>query len=118
MAKAHIEMPDGTNINLEGTPEEIAALLKDAKLSAKPASTKGKTGAKSKSTRTTLPGLLTGLKDEGYFKKPKPLGEIQTRLADLGHSYPLTALSGPMRKLVRDRIVRRFKEKGKYVYAQ
>jgi hypothetical protein len=118
MAKAHIEMPDGTNIKLEGTPEEIAALLKDAKLNAKSASANGKFSAKAKTSRVTLPGLLTGLKDEGFFKKPKPLGEIQTRLADLGHNYPQTALSGPMRKLVRNRIVRRFKQNGKYVYAQ
>jgi hypothetical protein len=118
MAKAHIEMPDGTNIRLEGTPDEIAAILKDAKLNAKPSSAKGKTSAKAKAKLVTLPSLLTGLKDEGFFKKPKLLGEIQTRLADLGHNYPLTQLSGPMRKLARDRIVRRFKQNGKYVYAQ
>ena len=118
MAKAHIEMPDGTKIRFEGTPEEISRLLKDAKLNAKTASAKGKISAKAKTHRVTLPGLLTSLKDEGFFKKPKPLGEIQTRLADLGHNYPLTGLSGPMRSLVRHRIVRRFKQNGKYVYAQ
>jgi len=118
MAKAHIEMTDGTSIKLEGTPEEIAALLKDARLNAKSVLAKGKTGAKGKTSRVTLPSLLAGLKDEGFFKRPKPLSEIQTRLAELGHNYPQTALSGPMRKLVRNRIVRRFKQNGKYVYAQ
>jgi hypothetical protein len=118
MAKAHIETLDGISVKLEGTPAEIAAVLKDVKVKATAASGKENKSAKASSRRVTVPSLVAELKSEGFFKKPKALGEIRTRLADLGHNYPLTALSGPMRKLVRDRTVRRFKEKGKYVYAQ
>jgi hypothetical protein len=118
MAKAHIETPDGISLKLEGTPWEIAAVLKDVRVKATPATGKGNKSAKASSGRVTVPSLVAELKSEGFFKKPKNLGEIRTRLADLGHNYPLTALSGPMRGLVRSRTVRRFKEKGKYVYAQ
>jgi hypothetical protein len=65
-----------------------------------------------------LPGLIEELRTEGFFKKTKTLGEVKKKLADLGHSYPITGLSGPMRGEVRKKRLRRFKEKGKYVYAQ
>lgn len=118
MAKAHIETLDGISIKLEGTPTEIAAVLRDIKVKTPPASGKEKKSGKADSGQVTVPSLVAELKNEGFFKKPKGLGEIKTRLADLGHNYPLTALSGPMRGLVRGRTIRRFKEKGKYVYAQ
>ena len=46
------------------------------------------------------------------------MAEVKKRLADMGHTYPNTALSGPLRTEVRKRRLRRFKDKGKYVYAQ
>ena len=117
MAKANLEMPGGVTVKIEGTPEEISAVLRDAKIKASSdAGRKPKT--KAKSGRVTLPGLLEELRNEGFFKKAKPMNDIKQRLADLGHSYPLTALSGPLRGEVRNRRLRRFKEGGKYVYAQ
>lgn len=117
MAKAHIETPDGVIVKIEGTPEEIAAVLKDARTKA---SNDGNRKAKTKAKRgkVTLPSLLEELRNEGFFKKSKPMSEIKKRLSDMGHSYPLTALSGPLRREVRNRRLRRFKEGGKYVYAQ
>jgi hypothetical protein len=117
MAKAHIETAEGVNIRLEGTPDEIAAVLKDIKeVKGKPgAARKGKAG---KTGKVTVAGLADELRDEEFFKKPKTLSEIKTRLADLGHAYPTTALSGPMQTEVKKKRLRRFKEKGKYVYAQ
>lgn len=116
MAKAHIETADGVNIRLEGTPEEIAAVLKDIKVKAKPGATrKQKAG---KSDKVTVASLAEELRNEGFFKKAKSLGDIKTRLADLGHVYPTTGLSGPMQTEVKKKRLRRFKEKGKYVYAQ
>ena len=74
--------------------------------------------AKAKGGKVTLPSLVEELKNEGFFKKTKTLGDIRKRLAELGHNYPLTTLSGPMRGEARKRMLRRFKENGKYVYAQ
>lgn len=119
MAKAHIETPDGVRVRLEGTPEEIAAVLRDAKIKAgADTGRKAKVKTKTKKGRMTLPALLEELRNEGFFKKAKPMNDIKKRLADLGHSYPLTALSGPLRREVRNRCLRRFRENGKYVYAQ
>jgi|ERR1700733_1925905 len=117
MAKAHIEGPDGVTVKLEGTAEEVAAVLKEIKVRHKehgvPKSKKRKTGGKA-----TLTTLLEDLRNEGFFKKAKTMSDIQGRLADLGHSYPLTGLSGPLRREVRAKRLRRFKENRKYVYAQ
>lgn len=116
MAKAHIERPDGTRINLEGTPAEIAAVVKE--IGGNKAKSKAVVRGKSKKEKVTVTTLVDELKTAGFFKKPKTLGDVKTRLADMGHSYPLTGLSGPMRREVRKKRLRRFKENGKYVYAQ
>jgi hypothetical protein len=107
---------------VEGTPSEIAALLKELRVMP----TAGRTAApetapkarKTKSGRTTMPSLLDELMASKFFVKPKGMGAIHDRLADLGHHYPLTSLSGPLQSHVRARKLRRFKQDGKYVYAQ
>jgi hypothetical protein len=117
MAKAQITTPEGVTVKLEGTAEEIAAVIRQAGQK----SALGKANSKAKATtkkRPTVPALVDELKGEGFFKQPKTLGEIQKRLADLGHHYPLTALSGPMQAQCKQRILRRFKKDKKYVYAQ
>jgi hypothetical protein len=119
MAKAQIETAEGITIKVEGTPAEIAAVVKEVK--GKPKSgpeTNGARKHKTKGNRVTVPGLVEELRDEGFFKKAKTLADVKKRLADLGHTYPRTALSGPLRGEVRKRRLRRFKENGKYVYAQ
>lgn len=121
MAKAHIQTPDGVSVNLEGTPEEISSVLKGIKVRAAGAATPvatRKAKAQNQAKKTTIASLIEELRDEGFFKKPRSLAEIRSRLADLGHAYPLTGLSGPMQREVRARRLRRFREKGKYVYAR
>lgn len=120
MAKARIVAADGTRVNLEGTPCEIAAVLKDLEVSSRRHSAREpdtKT-TKSRAGRTTLPGLLDELVESKFFSKPKTIGEVRIQLADLGHHYPTTSLSGPLQNFVRKRKLRRFKKDGNYVYAQ
>jgi hypothetical protein len=121
MAKAHIETPDGVSVKLEGTPGEIATVLKEIRAKAKDAPAhKAEASGKPirRSGKVTVRSLAEDLRNEGFFKKPKTLGEIRSKLADLGHNYPITGLSGPMRREVKSKRLRRFKEKDKYVYAQ
>jgi len=118
MAKAQIQTPEGVSIKLEGTPAEISAVLKDIKGSGKTETPKSKGKSHSESDRVTVPSLVEQLRTEGFFKKVKTMAEVKKRLADMGHTYPNTALSGPLRDEVRKRRLRRFKDKGKYVYAQ
>ena len=117
MAKAQITTPEGISVKLEGTAEEIAAVIRQASLKSAPAKANSKVKEASK-RRPTVSGLIDELKGEGFFKQPKNLSEIQKRLADLGHHYPLTALSGPMQAQCKRRSLRRFKKDKKYVYAQ
>ena len=117
MPKAHITTPEGVIVKLEGTPAEIAAVMREAGFKSAPEKSKPKSKQTSK-TRPTVPGLVDELRTVGFFRKPKTLGEIQKRLADLGHHYPLTALSGPMQTECKRRNLRRFKDGKKYVYAQ
>jgi hypothetical protein len=118
VAKAHITTPEGIDVKLEGTPEEIAAVLDRARANSGSGKSSTKVPRQKKGGRVTLGGLVVELKNDGFFKKPKQLGEIRKRLADLGHNYPLTTLSGSMQSQARKRNLRRFKENGKYVYAQ
>lgn len=118
MAKAHIEAPGGVSVDLEGTPEEISAVLKEIKVKAADAPAHKAKASRKSSERVTVASLAEDLRSEGFFKKPKSLSEIKSRLSDMGHTYPLTGLSGPMQTEVKRKRLRRFKEKGNYVYAQ
>lgn len=117
MAKAQITTPEGLSVKLEGTAEEIAEVIRQASLKSSLRKTDSKAKRATK-TRPTVSGLVDELKVDGFFKQPKSLGEIQKQLANLGHHYPLTALSGPMQSQCKQRSLRRFKKDKKYVYAQ
>lgn len=118
MAKAHITIKDGTKVTIEGTPQEVAALVAQMKggISNNPpapikTSKKGKTQAKA-----TPVNLISELIDGGFFKKPKELGAIKIALEEQGHYYPVTSLSPAMLRLVRKRQLRRIKDKKRWLY--
>jgi hypothetical protein len=120
MAKAHIITADGSTVDLEGTQTEIAALLKDLKIQAS-SITSGKvanSNKPNKKSRKTVNDLLDELIEEKFFKQPQGLGDIRVQLANLGHLYPVTSLSGPLQGYVKKRKLRRSKKDGKYLYNQ
>lgn len=117
MAKAHIKRPDGTTVTVDGTPAEIAEVLHRVS----PASASEKRSARTTMTRSTktrasLPDLLGSLIDGDFFKKPKDLAAIKTKLGELGHVYPVTTLSPAMVRIVRKRLLRRLKQDNRWVY--
>ena len=69
-----------------------------------------------KRPRTQLVGLVHGLIDAGFFKQPKDLRAIQMSLAESGHHYPVTTLSGAMLTEVRRRNLRRMKQQKRWMY--
>ncbi len=114
MAFAKISLPGGISVEVDGTPDEVAAVLENLK---------GKhTGSPSSpspsKSRGEIPSLVDMLKAEQFFKTPRGLADIQKKLAELGHHYPVTTLSGAMQAQCRGRNLRRFKQAGKYVYVQ
>src|SRR6266699_1587013 len=102
MAKAHLTTKKGTTIVIEGTPSEVATLVKhfegerpstapEPKRRSPPAA-----GAK-----PTPVNLISSLIDGGFFKKPKDLGSVKVALEEIGHFYPVTSLSPALLRLVR-----------------
>ena len=48
---------------------------------------------------------------EGFFKKPKTIGEVRSELGNCGHHIPLSSLSGPLQILCQRRVLRRQRAK-------
>jgi hypothetical protein len=64
-------------------------------------------------------GEIYALVEEGFFKEPRELSEIQKKLKDEGIVKPTTSLMPPLTRLVRKKILGRNKPpKGKYKYFQ
>lgn len=90
-----------------------APVKKDAKVSAK--KTKGD------ETFSGLTGSIHGLIQHGFFKEPKAISEIQSKLRDKGIKKPTTSLMTPLLLLIRKEILDRSKPadgKGTYKYFQ
>jgi hypothetical protein len=83
-----------------------AALREDKGRTTTPSKTTPAKGKPSAATSTKKSRLLA-LHEEGFFKKQRSLGEVREELRRHGWHYPLTALSGPMQDLVRERLLRR-----------
>jgi hypothetical protein len=117
MAKAQIKTPEGISITIDGTPQEIAAIVEDLKGKAgEPGRTRRRANAKS--GQVLLVDLIASLKDGGFFKKPRDLASVKSALAEMGHHYPVTTLSPVMLRQVRRRNLRRIKEKGRWLYTR
>jgi len=113
MAKAQINFPDGTTVKLEGTPEEIRAVVdraRKAQQTGRPARA-GKGKAKAQ-----LVDHIANLIDGGFFKKPKDLAAVKGALEEMGHHYPVTTLSPTLLRQVRSRNLRRLKENKRWMY--
>lgn len=135
MATADINLPDGTKIRIEGSPEEIAKVIalyvSSGMEHAKPVTNDGRrrigvsaplTGdIRRKSTARVSGGVMQYIREligEGYFAERRSISDVQTKLEELGRIYPQTHLSTPLRRLVRNRELRRLKEGSSWIYAQ
>jgi hypothetical protein len=123
MANAKITMPGGVSIDVDGTAEEITAVLENLRKTSVASAPAGRTGTSIPKGRGEISRLIETLKSEDFFRAPRGLGEIQKKFAEIGHHYPLTTLSGAMISQSRMRArskggLRRFKQDGKYVYVQ
>lgn len=113
MAKADISLPDGTKVKIDGTPDEIAAVVQRFK--GKP--DRPRRAPKGKAQKVQLVDLLANLIDGGFFKKkPKDLASVKAALEEMGHHYPVTTLSGAMLREVRRRNLRRLKQDKRWTY--
>ena len=117
MATAHITTKSGTRVTIEGSPEEVAALIE--RFEPGHTSGSGKPTAATKHTSKAKPsplGLISELIDGGFFKKPKELSVIKLALEEQGHFYPVTTLSPALLRLIRKKELRRIKDKKRWLY--
>jgi hypothetical protein len=118
MATAKITIPGGISVEVDGTPEEVVAVLADRKTKAPDFSSAVVLSRLPRIRKGEIAGLIESLKVEEFFRTPRGLSDIQKKLAELGHHYPVTTLSGAMQVQSQSRNLRRFKQDGRYVYVQ
>ncbi len=116
MARAHIESKDGTKIEVEGTPEEIARIISDVRKKEAQQRVKESEEGRRKSTNAT--DFVLELREQGFFDKPKTLAAIKDKLAENGLIYPITSLSGVVLAQVRKKNLGRVKEEGRWAYVR
>lgn len=119
MPKAHLTMKGGTTVVIEGSTEEVAALIKkfDGDMPTRDQATRRRgpkeTGSASKATPQNL---VSSLIDGGFFRKPKDLATVKVALEEMGHFYPVTTLSPALLRMVRARQLRRIRDKKRWMY--
>ena len=123
MAKATIKSQTGATITVEGTPEEVSNVISAYEKTsvvghAKEATARAKATKKTEKRKESASDLIVGLKEEGFFEKPKTLGDIGTALEERGFLYPVTSLSGVVLGLLKKRQLRRKKVEGKWAYGK
>ena len=106
MAKATIKSKNGTQIYVEGTPEEVSKIIKDVK--SREEKLEAIRSARI-SRKITATDAILNLKKENFFNEPKTLSNIKERLAENGLIYPVTSLSGILIGLVKKRELGRIK---------
>ena len=117
MTKAHLITKDGTKITIEGSHEEVAAMIGHlgGQGSKKRLPATGAARHKSRAKPTAI-GLISELIDGGFFKKPKGLGAVRLALEEQGHFYPVTTLSPVLLRLVKKKELRRIKDEKRWLY--
>jgi hypothetical protein len=116
LARAHIESKDGTKIEVEGTPDEIARIISDVKK--KEAQHRAKEAVEGRGRSTNATDFVLELREQGFFGKPRTLAAIKDKLAENGLIYPITSLSGVVLAQVRKKNLGRVKEKGRWAYVR
>jgi hypothetical protein len=131
MATANIELPNGTKVLIEGSPEEIARVLElyrqpSSDVAGSPGRAVVRRDPSRNSTedrpragslgRTGIMQQLRLLISEQFFDGRQTLPSVQSKLEDLGHIYPQNQISTPLRRLVMRRELRRLREGNSWVY--
>src|SRR3989344_6888719 len=123
MAKATIKSKTGAVITIEGTDKEVSNMLTHFETTSvmgkvREVLKKKTDNNKDQRKRARASDLIIGLKEDGFFNKPKGLNEVGDALQEKGYLYPITTLSGVMIGLVQKKLLGRKKINGKWVYGK
>lgn len=129
MPKANVVLADGTKVTIDGTAEEVAAVLRRISgvttQTSGGAATKrisrqrGKSRAKTSNVKKKTKGPADYIRElvaDDFFKTKRGLGDVQKKLEEDAHIYPVTHLSPVLFRLVRAKELRRIKESGTWKY--
>jgi predicted glycosyltransferase len=123
MAKATIKSSSGAVITIEAEQSELSSILAAYERTsvvdqAKKAIARTRTAKRGEKKREGASDLIIDLRESGFFKEPKSLGQISDALEEKGYLYPVTSLSGVVLGLVKKRELRRKKKEGKWLYGK
>ncbi len=97
MTKANIELPNGTRITVEGTPEEVSKAIRLLQGNVGTIKTsKSDTSSKKEVKRKSYSGASGGISlllDEKFLDSPKSVKEIETEMIRQGYHYPQSTIS-------------------------
>jgi hypothetical protein len=120
MPKAVITTKQGSTVAIEGSHEEVLALVglfdRGTAQSVDEGFVRISKNSPSSKGKPTLALLLSELIGGGFFSTPKKLNAVREALEEQGHFYPVTTLSPMLLRLVRKKELRRLKDKGHWTY--
>src|SRR5208337_914074 len=126
MAKAEIETSTGTKIFIEGSVDEIAAIISLYNKNQTNSNTRPlvveKDQEKSSNNRpkqpTTLVEYILELRNTGFFDTPKQTVLVKEKLDQEGHFYPMQSVSTCLINRNEKKELRRVKEGTKWAYVK
>jgi hypothetical protein len=129
MSKAVIVRPDGTRVTVEGTPEEVAAMVQRIDDKSKDPTPRrgGRTSLSVPSGRRAVKAprrprpkgpidYMRDLIEDDFFKTKRGIAEVKDKLEEQAHIYPITTLSPSLFRLVKAKELRRVRENKQWRY--
>lgn len=120
MPNAEITTEDGLHIKIEGTTEEVAALIDCVKsrIHQSPPTYNEEKPKKIKTAKKTLSDIVLDLKYEGFFDTPKTASKVKDVLEQKGHFFRFETVSTTLIRLLKQNNLGRVKETGKWAYVK
>src|ERR1700733_14777806 len=131
MPTANIELPNGTKVQIDGSPEEIARVLalyqqplgtpqpSGREPAPQPPSRKPRKVRRSGAGPRSRSGAIQHIRlliAEQFFDERQSLANVQVKLEEHGHIYSQNQISTPLRRLVVSRELRRLREGKNWIY--
>ena len=126
MATARIETDTGTKISVEGTVEDITAIIslftkKSPNCESNPVNnikTPIKNNTDPVKSASSLVGYIHELRDTGFFNTPKLTALVKEKLDQEGHFYPMQSVSTCLINRNAKKELGRIKEGTKWAYVK
>ena len=113
-SKFILELQKGVSVLIEAESiEEAKELLAQQFGKAQEEISRTDIGVKKRDLPKGLYGNLLVIKEEGFFSEPHTLSDIKQKLKELAVHYPSTTFPPYLNRLIKERILRRFKENKK-----